>query len=160
MTRSRRSAPATLGPPELVEQPLSFNPVIVVVDVVELTAQGGEVTVTVYGFDAIEDVRVSTTHNYFDGTEKQAREHGMELQIKLAGQQFNFAPTKWGRVRCSTATLFSRRTRPSVTIGSPAEAVDTTTSRMHRDRRPMPIRRGHHAQRTGCRTSPSCRSSK
>ena len=40
-----------------------YDRFVVVVDVVELTAQGGEVTVTVHEFDAIEDVRVSTTHN-------------------------------------------------------------------------------------------------
>ncbi|MEO2134871.1 hypothetical protein [Microbacterium sp.] len=74
-----------------------YDRFVVVVDVVELTAQGGEVTVTVHEFDAIEDVRVSTTHNYFEGTDKQAREHGMELQIGLAGQRFTFPPTKWGQ---------------------------------------------------------------
>ena len=38
-----------------------------------------------------------TTHNYFEGTDKQAREHGVELQIGLAGQRFTFPPTKWGQ---------------------------------------------------------------
>lgn len=39
-----------------------------------------------------------TTHNYCEGTDKQAREHGMELQIGLAGQRFTFPPTKWGQI--------------------------------------------------------------
>lgn len=66
---------------------------VVVVDVVELTAQGGETTVAVHGFDAIEDVHVSTAHNYFEGTEKHPRQYGMELQIGLAGRRFTF-PTE------------------------------------------------------------------
>ena len=70
---------------------------VVVVDVVELTAQGGETTVAVHGFDAIEDVHVSTTHNYFEGTEKHPRQYGMELQIGLAGRRFTFPPSKWGQ---------------------------------------------------------------
>lgn len=74
-----------------------YDRFVVVVDVVELTAQGGETTVAVHGFDAIEDVHVSTAHNYFEGTEKHPRQHGMELQIGLAGQRFTFPPSKWGQ---------------------------------------------------------------
>lgn len=74
-----------------------YDRFVVVVDVVELTAQGGETTVTVHGLDAIEDVQVSTTHNYFDGTEKHPRQYGMELQIGLAGRRFTFPPSKWGQ---------------------------------------------------------------
>lgn len=74
-----------------------YDAFIVVVDVVDLTAQGGDVTVTIHGLDAIEDVQVSTTHNFFEGTEQEGREHGIELQVGLAGQRFTFPPTKWGK---------------------------------------------------------------
>lgn len=73
-----------------------YDNFIVVGDVVELSKQTHNFAVSVHSFHAIDDIRVSTTHNYFDGTEQHARHEGIELRIGVAGQQFTFPPSRWG----------------------------------------------------------------
>ncbi|MFP1602748.1 hypothetical protein ACLD0U_08685 [Microbacterium sp. 2216-1] len=97
-----------------------YDRFVVVVDIVELTAHSGELTVTVHGLDAIEDVRVSTTHNYFEGTDSKPASTGWSCR---SDSPVNGSPShrrSGGRVRCSTVTPLSRRTLPSATIGPAA----------------------------------------
>jgi hypothetical protein len=74
-----------------------YDQFVVSADVVELSENSGEITVTVHGFDAIDDVQVSTTHNFFDGTTNRRRHEGIELQIRLAGRRLVFPPMKSAR---------------------------------------------------------------
>ena len=74
-----------------------YDQFVVVVDVVELQEQNGEVSVILHNFDAIEAVQISTTHNFFDGTTRHMRHEGIELQIGIAGQRFIFPPMKWAQ---------------------------------------------------------------
>jgi hypothetical protein len=74
-----------------------YDQFVVLADVVELSEQKGTITVTVHGFEAIDDVQVSTAHNYFDGTAQKSRHDGIELQIGIAGRRFVLPPMKWGR---------------------------------------------------------------
>jgi hypothetical protein len=74
-----------------------YDTFVVVANVVQLSDEKGEITVTVHDFDAIDLVQVSTTHNYFDGTTKQKRHDGIELQIRIAGRRFVLPPMKWAQ---------------------------------------------------------------
>ncbi|MFP7834665.1 hypothetical protein [Marisediminicola sp. LYQ134] len=74
-----------------------YDQFIVLVDVVTLSEQNGGTTVTVHGFGAIDELQISTTHNYFDGTSQQMRHQGIELKIQIAGHEFVFPPTRWAR---------------------------------------------------------------
>lgn len=71
-----------------------YDQFLVLADVAELSEQKGESTVTVHSFHAIDDVQISTTHNYFDGTTQKVRHDGIELQIEIAGRRFVFPPMK------------------------------------------------------------------
>lgn len=71
-----------------------YDQFVVLADVAELSEQKGESTVTVHSFHAIDDLRVSTTHNYFDGVTKNERHDGIELQIEIAGRRFVFPSMK------------------------------------------------------------------
>lgn len=74
-----------------------YDRFVVVVDVVGLSAQKGDVKVTVHGHDEIDTLQVRTNHNYFDGVNQSPRHSGIEFEIEVAGQRFVFPSTRFGR---------------------------------------------------------------
>lgn len=74
-----------------------YDRFVVVVDVVELSAQKGDVKVTVHGHDEIDVLRVRTNHNYFDGVKQSPRHSGIEFETEVASKRFVFPSTRFGR---------------------------------------------------------------
>lgn len=69
---------------------LLYTDVLVVVRAIELTANGGDATVTMHPLAAIEHVKVTANHSYYNGTDEYRRESGMEVQISVDGQDVVF----------------------------------------------------------------------
>lgn len=69
---------------------LLYPDVLVLVRTTELTANGGDATVTMHPLAAIEHVKVTADHSYYNGTDDYRRESGMEIQISVDGQDVVF----------------------------------------------------------------------
>lgn len=65
---------------------LLYPDVLVLVRTTELTANGGDSTVTMHPLAAIAHVHVNANHSYYNGTDDYRRESGMEVQISVDGQ--------------------------------------------------------------------------
>jgi len=69
---------------------LLYPDVVVLVRTNELTANGGDATVTMHPLTAIEHVKVIANHSYYNGTEEFSRESGMEVHVSVSGQDVVF----------------------------------------------------------------------
>lgn len=74
----------------------------------KLSANGGEMTVTVHSLDEIDKLQVSTEHNYYDGTTDYARHSGITVGLTLDGAQLKLTGTSYSQSPLSTdAAVFA-----------------------------------------------------
>ncbi|WP_136588144.1 MULTISPECIES: hypothetical protein [Actinomycetes] len=74
----------------------------------KLTANGGEMTVTVHSLDEIDRLQVSTEHNYYDGTASYARHSGITVGLTLDGEELKLIGTSYSQSPLSTnAAVFA-----------------------------------------------------
>jgi hypothetical protein len=68
---------------------------VVVVDVSTLSANGGDVTVTVHPLADVRVVSVRTKHNYFDGVERSPRHQGIAFTASIGGREVEIESNSW-----------------------------------------------------------------
>lgn len=68
----------------------------------KLSANGGEMTVTVHSLDEIDKLHVSTEHNYYDGTTDYARHSGITVGLTLDGAQLTLTGASYSQSPLST----------------------------------------------------------
>lgn len=72
---------------------------VVIVDAETLWSDAASYTTRVRFFDDISDLRVTTRHSYYDGTDTHARTRGFEFSFAVDGERVQLGATKWAALR-------------------------------------------------------------